>query len=61
MPQLPPSLPLPTPRHPRPMTYVITVEVDEEPKVVDGHVVFRRGREVVATVTKDGRASWSAK
>ena len=43
------------------MTYVITVEVDEEPKVVDGHVVFRRGREVVATVTKDGRASWSAK
>ena len=52
---------LPPPRGPRSTTYVITVEVDEEPKVVDGHAVFRRGGEVVATAKKDGLASWSAK
>ena len=58
MPQLPPSLPAP---HGAPArTYVITVEVDEEPKVADGHAVFRRDGEVVATVKKDGLASWSA-
>jgi hypothetical protein len=59
MPQHPPSLPLPT--EPRARTYVITVEVDEEPTVVDGQVVFRRDGEVVATVKKDGLASWSAR